>query len=187
MHDLTDWLQDFRQNLVDKSSPTEPRGNPASKDRDTTSSSHMESRAKVEPDSDTQSVYTHFPKDPNCDIYLKTKIKRTSCRRRADTVVSRAEIFEDLITADHKIPSEESESRNIHRYVVKVQDLTTQWLQSYTCKKKTSQEIQKSPQKFLESDKETESHLHWQFLGVWQSLLRSFLESLYINITQIRD
>ena len=39
------------------------------------------------------SVFTHFPKDPNCDICLKTKITRSSCRRRAGTVVPRAEHF----------------------------------------------------------------------------------------------
>ena len=42
--------------------------------------------------------------------------------------------FGDLITADHKILSEESEYRNNHRYAVVVQDLATQWLQSYPCK-----------------------------------------------------
>ena len=46
-----------------------------------------------------------------------------------------------MITADHKVPSEESESRNNHRYAVVVQDLAKQWLQSYPCKTKTSQEI----------------------------------------------
>ena len=49
LHDLPDWPQDFRENLVDESSPTKPRGNPAPKDQDTSRSSHelpMESRAK---------------------------------------------------------------------------------------------------------------------------------------------
>ena len=64
----------------------------------------------------------------NCDICLKTKITRASCRRRAGTVVPRAEHFGDLITADHKVLSEESESRNIHRYAVVVQDLAAQWM-----------------------------------------------------------
>ena len=40
LHDLLDWLQEFRENLVDESSLTEPRRNPAPKDRDTASSSH---------------------------------------------------------------------------------------------------------------------------------------------------
>ena len=82
-------------------------------------------------------VYTRtFRRTQNCDICLKTKIKRASCRRRAGTVVPRAEHFGDLITADHKILSEGSESRNNHRYAVVVQDLATQWLQSHPFKKK---------------------------------------------------
>ena len=68
----------------------------------------------METGSGTQSVYTHFPKDPNCDICLKTKITRTFCRRRTGTVVPRAEHFGDLIAADHKVLGEESESRNNH-------------------------------------------------------------------------
>ena len=85
-----------------------------------------------------------------CVFCLKTKIARASCKRRAGTVAPRAEFFGDWITADHKILSEESESRNNHRYAVVVQDLATQWLQSYPCKTKTSQETLQSPMKFLE-------------------------------------
>ena len=55
--------------------------------------------------------------------------------------------FVDFLTADHKVLSE---SRHNHRYAVVVQDLATQWLQSYLCKTKTSQETQKSLTKFLE-------------------------------------
>ena len=40
LHDLPDLLQEFREKLVDESSPTEPLGHPASKDRDSSSSSH---------------------------------------------------------------------------------------------------------------------------------------------------
>ena len=90
------------------------------------------------------SVQTHFPKDRNCDICMRTNITRASCRRRANAVMLRADIFGDLITADHKVPSEESESRNSHRYAVVVQDLATQWYQSYPCKTKSSQETQKN-------------------------------------------
>ena len=52
LHDLPDWLQEFRENSVDESSPLEPRWNPAPEDQDTSSSSHelpMEWRAQVEP------------------------------------------------------------------------------------------------------------------------------------------
>ena len=110
----------------------------------------MESRTKVETGScGKHSVYTHFPKDPNCDICLKTKMTRASCRRCAGTVVPRAENFGDMVTADHKLLSAGSESRNNHRFAVVVQDLATQWLQSYPCKTKTSQETHKSLMKFL--------------------------------------
>ena len=87
---------------------------------------------------------------PKLRYLLEDKITRASCRRRAGTVVPRAANSGDLMTADHKVLSEESESRDNHRYAVVVQDLATQWLQSYPCKTKTSQENQKSPMKFLE-------------------------------------
>ena len=96
------------------------------------------------------SVETHFPKDRNCEICKRTKITRTPCRRRNGGAVHRAENFGDLITADHKVPSKGCESRNNHRYAVVVQDLATQWIQSYPCETKTSQETQWSLQKFLE-------------------------------------
>ena len=96
------------------------------------------------------SVYTHFPKDQNCEICQRTKITRVPCRRRNGGAVPRAEHFGDLMTADHKVLSENCESRNNHRYAVVVQDLATRWIQAYPCKTKTSQETQKSLQKFLE-------------------------------------
>ena len=89
-----DWLHEFRENVVDESSPSEPRGNPAPGHRDTSSSSHelpMESRAKVESGSVKHSVFSHSLKDPNCDIFLKTKITRAPCRKRIGTVVPRAD------------------------------------------------------------------------------------------------
>ena len=44
------------------------------------------------------SVYTHFPKDRNCEICQRTKITRAPCRRRIGRVVTRSEKFGDLIT-----------------------------------------------------------------------------------------
>ena len=102
------------------------------------------------------SVYTHFPKDRNCEICQRTKITRAPCRRRNGGAVPRAENVGDLITADHKVLSESCESRNNHRYAIVVQDLATQWIQSCPCKTKTSQEAQRSLQKFLEPDRKPE-------------------------------
>ena len=135
------------------------------------------------------SVDTHFPKDRNCEICHRTKIPRAPCRRRNGEAVPRAVNFGDLITADHKVSSDNCESRNNHRYAVVVQDLVTQWIKSYPCKTNFSnfsgntKELAKVPG----SDEEAWSHLHWQFLGIWQSLWRSFLESLYVYTTQIRN
>ena len=78
---------------------------------------------------------------------------KAPCRRRNGGALLRAENFGDLITTDHKVLSEGCESRNNRRYAVVVQDLATQWIQSYPCKAKTSQETQRSLQKFLEPDR----------------------------------
>ena len=120
------------------------------------SSSHeasLESIAKRREDLGKHNVHTHFPKDRNCEICKRTKITRAPCRRRKGEAVPRADNFGDLITADHKVLSDICESRNNHRYAVVVQDLATQWIQAYPCKHKTSQETQRSLQKFLEPER----------------------------------
>ena len=130
----------------------------------------MESRARVELGSGKHNIGTHIPKDPNFDTCLKTKRTRASCRRRAGTVVPRAENFGDLITADHKILSEEIESGNNHRYAVVVQDLATQWSHSYPCKTKSSQETRKNLMKFLEPTRKPKDIYTDNSFGVWQVL-----------------
>ena len=92
-----------------------------------------------------------IPKDRNCEICKRTKITRAPCRRRNGEAVLRAENFGDLITADHKVLSDNFESRNNHRCAVVVKDLATQWIQAYPCKT-TSQETQRSLLKFLKPD-----------------------------------
>ena len=90
------------------------------------SSSHevsLEPTFKRREDLGKHSVYTHFPKDRNCEICQRTKITRAPCRRRNGGAVLRAENVGDLITADHKVLSDNCESRNNHRYAVVVQDL----------------------------------------------------------------
>ena len=95
---------------------------------------------------------------------------RTPCRRRIGGVVPRAEKFGDMITADHKVPSEGCESRNNHRYAVVVPDLATQSILSYPCKTKTCQETERSLQKFLEPNRKpkviyTDNSLEF---GIWE-------------------
>ena len=145
MLDLPAWSEDFTECLVDDSIPAH-RDAPGSSSRESAS----EPRVKVVSGSGKHSIYTHFPKDKDCEICKRTKMTRAPCRKRTGTAVLRAEKFGDLITADHKVLSEGCESRNNHRYAVVVQDLATQWVQSYPCKTKTSQETEKRLQKFLE-------------------------------------
>ena len=146
--EIPEWLQEFRENLVDDEIPVHGDSH--------ASSSHevcLEPTFKRSEDLGKHSVETHFPKDRNCEICKRTKITRAPCRRRIGGAVPRAENVGDLITADHKVLSENCESRNSHRYAVVVQDLATQWIQAYPCKTQTSQETQRSLQKFLEPDR----------------------------------
>ena len=68
---------------------------------------------------------------------------------------SRAEHFGDLITAEHKILIEESDSWNNHRYAVVVQDLATEWIQSYPCKTKNFPGDPEEPDEVPGADEET--------------------------------
>ena len=79
----------------------------------------------------------------------RTKMTRAPCRRRTGEAQLRAEKFVDLITTDHKVLNEDCESRNNHRHAVVVQDLATQWNQSYPWRKNLLKETEKSVKKFL--------------------------------------
>ena len=178
--DIQEWLQEFKENPVDDRVPER---------RDSHASSSHEPSSELTPmrsvDLGKHSVYTHFPKDPNCEICQRTKITRAPCRRRNGGVVLRAENLGDLITADQTVLSEGCESRNTHHYAVVVQDLATEWIQSYPCKTKSSQETQRSLQKFLEPDRKPKviyTDNSMEFGKVCEDLI---LESLYNNTTQI--
>ena len=139
--EIPEWLQEFRENLVDDEIPLQG-GSHASSSHEVS----LEPTTKRREDLGKHYVHTHFPKDRNCEICKRTKIIRAPCRRRNGEAVPRAVNFGDLITADHKVLSDNCESRNNHRYAVVVQDLATQWIQAYPCKNKTSQETQRSLQ-----------------------------------------
>ena len=146
--EIREWLQEFRENLVDDEIPLQG-GSHASSSHEAS----LEPTTKRREDLGKHNVHTHFPEDRNCEICKRTKITRAPCRRRTGEAVPRAHNFGYLITADHKVLSDNCESRNNHRYAVVVQDLATQWIQAYPCKNKTSQETQRSLQKFLEPER----------------------------------
>ena len=155
---LPEWLQEFRDNVED---------------------TEMLAPAHISQDSDSErltkvvtrrhSILTHFLKDRNCEVYLRTKMTRALCRRRTGEAPIRAEKFGDLITADHKVFNEYGDSRNSHRYAVVVQDLASHRVQSYPCKTKTSPETEKSLRKFLEPSKKPKFLLrtnHWNLENI---------------------
>ena len=107
--DIPEWLQEFRDSHASSSDELS-----------------LEPKPTRSVDLGKHSFYTHFPKDRNCEICQRTKITRTPCRRRIGRVVLVPQIFGVLISADHKVLSDNCESRNNHRYAVVVQDLATQ-------------------------------------------------------------
>ena len=133
-----------------------------------------------------RSIYTHFPKDQNCEVCKRIKITRALCRRRIGESVH-GQKFGDLITADHKVLNEVCDSRNNHLYSVVVQDLPTQWIQSYPCKTKNYPGDGKELTKVSRADWKAESHLHRQLIGLWQILWRLFMESSYFDTPGIAE
>ena len=103
------------------------------------------------------SILTDLPKDRNCE------------RRKRTKITPRAEKFGDLITADHKVLSEGCES------------------QSYPCKTKTSQETEKSLQKFLDLSENPKVIYTDNSLEFGEACEEFNLESLYVNTSQFRN
>ena len=153
------------------------------------SSSHeasLEPIFKRREDLGKHSVYTHFPKDRNCEICKRTKITRAPCRRRNGEAVPRAENFGDLITADHKVLSDNCESRNNHRYAVVAKGSSHSMDPGVPVQTKTSQETQRSLQKFLEPERKpkviyTDSYLEFG------KACEDLLEPLHVFTTPIGD
>ena len=74
--DIPEWLQEFRENLVDDRVPEH---------RDSHARSSHEPSLEPTPtrseDLGKHSVKTHFPEDRNCEMCQRTKITRAPCRR----------------------------------------------------------------------------------------------------------
>ena len=90
-----------------------------------------------------------------------TKLQGLHAEDANGEAVLGADKFGDLITADHKVLSDNCESRNNHRYAVVVQDLATQWIQAYPVQ---NQNFTRNPEKLAkvsEAREEAKSHLHY--------------------------
>ena len=75
--EIPEWLQEFRENLVDDEIPLQG-GSDASSSHETS----LKPTFKRREDLCKHSVYTHFTKDRNCEICKRTKITIAPCRRR---------------------------------------------------------------------------------------------------------
>ena len=143
LRDLPEWLEECTDSLEDTEVPAS-----AHRSQD----SGPERPTKVGSKSRKHSIFSHFPKDRDCEVRLRTKM-------------TRAGEASDMITADHKVLNKGGESGNNHRYAVVVQDLATPLIQSYPCKAKTSYKTEKSLRKFLEPSQKNKSYFlrttHW--------------------------
>ena len=74
--ELPEWLQEFRENLVDDEIPLQ-RGSHASSSHEAS----LEPTTKRREDLGEHNVHTHFPKDRNCEICQKTKINIGSVQK----------------------------------------------------------------------------------------------------------
>ena len=74
--EIPEWLQEFRENLVDDEIP-EHRDSHASSSRKVS----LEPTSKRSEDLGKHSVYTHFPKDRSCEICQRTKITMAPCMK----------------------------------------------------------------------------------------------------------
>ena len=153
--EIPEWLQEFRENLVDDEIPLQGDSH--------ASSSH---EASLEPiymrreELGKHNVHTHFPKDRNCEICKRTKITRAPCRRRKGEAVPRADNFGDLITADHKVLSDKLRVSKQSSLRSRGAGSSYSMDPAYPCKNKTSQETPAQLAKVPGARKETKSHLH---------------------------
>ena len=183
--EIPEWLQEFREILVDDEIPVHGGSHASSHE------ASLEPTIKRREDLEKHIVNTHFPKDRNCEICKRTKITRAPCRRRNGEAVLRAQKFGDLITADHKVLSDNCESRNNHRYAVVVQDLATQWIHNGSRRIRAKPKLHKKPRETCKSS--------WNPRGILKSFTLTFpwnsaklvkislLESLHVYTTQIGD
>ena len=75
--EIPEWLQEFRENLVDDEIPLQG-GSHASSSHEAS----LEPTFKRREDLGKHNVHTHFPQDRNCEICKRTNITRAPCRRR---------------------------------------------------------------------------------------------------------
>ena len=111
-------------------------------------------REKYKKSSQTEhNVFTHYPKDPNCDVCRSCKTTRAHCRSHASRVKENGAPepvkFADAITADTAILNEDNSSRDHDMVANIIQDKATQWLQAYPAESKSAENCKIAFQRFV--------------------------------------
>ena len=178
--DIPEWLQEFRENLV--------------YDRvlerwDSHASSSHEPSLEPTP---TRSV------DLGNTVFILTS-RKTEIARSARGPTSWGPRAEDALAEPYLVQKIlEIWLQQITKFSVKVVNLEKiidmqswcrTWPPNGSSRLRPKQKLLRKPRgackKFLEPNRKPKGHLHWQFLRIWQSLWRSFMESLYVDTTQI--
>ena len=79
---LPDWFKVFKENLKETKLHASTHSSPES---------DLEYPKTVTTKSRKHSIFTHFPKDRDCHVCLRTKVTRAPCRRRTGETLPRAE------------------------------------------------------------------------------------------------
>ena len=88
--EIPEWLQEFRENLVDDEIPLQG-GSHASSSHEAS----LEPTTKRREDLGKHSVYAHFPQDRNCEICKRTNITRA---RAEDAMAKPYLVLKNLVT-----------------------------------------------------------------------------------------
>ena len=97
-------------------------------------------------------VFTHFPKDPNCDICNSCKITREQCRTPIGDQpdgLPKPTKFGESITADHAVVSESDKSKEGDRAALVMQDRYTHWLYAQPLRTKDHKDAKEALAKFM--------------------------------------
>ena len=162
---------------MDESLPAH-RDAPAGSSRE----SAPESRVKVKSDSDKHTIYTHFPKDKDYEICTRTKITRTLARKALTQTYLAPKILKIWYQQITKFSVETVNLEIIIDMQSWFKILTSERIQSYPWDFSRNRE---ELTKVLGVDVEFKSHLHCKVPGVWKSLWRFFVKSLYVNHSRI--
>ena len=135
-------------------------------------------------------VFSHFSTDPICATRKTTKTTRARCNNRPDVQRDGLELpqkFWEIITADHKVSSDEHESRMQHRYALVLCRISSRNGIRVIHKRKRSSDKTKVPQRFVLPFGQTWKNLHRQCSRIPSCLRKSYEDSRHFDTPSLRD